>query len=211
MGYSSSLERNGYRRVHWCQQVEGADSHSTHSLQHRIWNTRTSSGLPSTRDTCLLEWVLRKATKMLQELEDLSYEEKPSKKKLFSWEKWKFGRECVEYPPCEYLHLHLMGESKGDRNILLSKIQWQAKRQWRKKNKYRKFQLNLRTVRMVKDRNRLPWKTTHSPSSKTVKIQLDNVQSNLLWFFLLWALDSLQKSLLISNIPWSSPFVYKTK
>lgn len=73
------------------RQFGGVDSCSTHNLQCCIWNTTTSSGCLSTRDTCLLEWVLRKATKMPKELEVLPYEEKLSKQRLFSCERRNLG------------------------------------------------------------------------------------------------------------------------
>lgn len=135
-------------RTHGIQQLPGEKGVQKSSLMPAGWGSwlmlytqlatpyleyHSSSGLPSTRDTCLLESGLSQDSKMLKELEHLSYEEKPSKQRLFSWEKWKLGREGVEYPPHEYLHLHLMEEGKGDGNILLSNIQWQAKRRWRKK------------------------------------------------------------------------------
>lgn len=63
-----------------CQQDEGGDPYPPHWWGH-TWSSVFTSGLLSTRDMDMLEKVLRRATKVMQGLKHLSYEER-----LESWD-----------------------------------------------------------------------------------------------------------------------------
>lgn len=165
---------------------------------HQLW-------VPQQKSIYLLEWVLRKAAKILKELEVLSYEDKPSKQKLFSCEKrktWEGGggiSKWISPPPPDGR------EQRWWKHTLLSAIQWQAKRQWRKKKLIREVPIepkNCKNGQRLEQAALRGWKFYFLEDTENTAGQ-GSEQLALVDFILsTWQPPT---------ILWSSPFAYKTK
>lgn len=116
MGYSS-LERKGCRRALRCQQFGGVDSCSTHNLQCFIWNTTTSSGCLSKKAFIYWSESWERLLRYLKSWRFCHMRTNQASRNCLAVKREKPGRVEVE-SPSEYLHLHLMEESKDDGNIL---------------------------------------------------------------------------------------------
>jgi len=121
----------------------------------------------------LLEWVQRRATKMIQGLEHLSYEERLRELGLFSLEKRRFRGDLIA--ACQYLKgaykkavEALFKKACGDSDFKLKVV---------------RFRLEIRkkffSVRVVRHWNRLPREVVDTPSLAVFKARLDGALSNL--------------------------------
>ncbi|KAK4826361.1 LOW QUALITY PROTEIN: hypothetical protein QYF61_007955, partial [Mycteria americana] len=122
----------------------------------RAW----APALEPKKDMELLEWVQRRATKMIRGLEHLSYEDRLRQLGLFSLEKRR-------------LRGHLIAAFQKVEDRLFSKACCDRTRSNGFKLKEGRFRLDLRekffTMRMVKHWNRLPREVVEAPSLETFK------------------------------------------
>jgi len=127
-------------------------------------------------DVELLEWVKRRATKMIRGLEYLSYEERLRELGLFSLEKRRLrGDLRVPVPEGAY--------RKGGEN-LFSKACCDKTRSNGFKLREGRFRLDIRkkflTMRVVKHWNGLPTEVVEVPFLETFKAGSDRALSNLI-------------------------------
>ncbi|KFQ75626.1 hypothetical protein N335_03483, partial [Phaethon lepturus] len=130
------------------------------------------------KDMDLLEQVQRRATTMIQGMEDLSYEERLRELGMFSLEKRRLRGDLIAAFP------HLKGASKKDRDRLFSRACCDRTRANGFKLKEGRFQLDLRkkfvTLRVVKHWPRLPRAVVDAPSLETFQVRLDGALNNLI-------------------------------
>jgi len=128
----------------------------------------------------LLEWVQRRATKMIQGLEHLSYEEMLRELGLFSLEKRRLWGDLIA------AFQYLKGAYRKDGENIFSKACCDRTRSSGFKLREGGFRLDIRktffTVRVVKHWNELPREVVEAPSLETFKARLDGAVSNLVWF-----------------------------
>jgi len=128
------------------------------------------------KDTELLEQAQRRATKMIQGLEHLSYDERLRELGLFSLEKRRLQGDFIE--AFQYLKAAYRKEEKN----LFSKACCDRTRSNGFKLKEGRFKLDIRqkyfTIRVVKHWNRLPREVVDAPSLETFKARLDGALSN---------------------------------
>ncbi|KFR04910.1 hypothetical protein Y956_04698, partial [Nipponia nippon] len=135
------------------------------SLQHR-------------KDMDLLEWVQRRATKMIRRLEHLSYEERLRELGLFSLEKRRLQGDHIA--AFQYLKRSYMKD--GDRlfsRACCNRIRangFKLKEGRSRLDRMKKFF----TMRVVKDWHRLPREVVDAPSLEKFKDRLDGALSNLI-------------------------------
>jgi len=126
----------------------------------------------------LLDWVQRRATKMIQGLEHLCYEEKLRELKLFILEKRRLRRDLI------VVFKYLKGAYKKDGDKLFGRAFRSRTRGIGFKLKEGRFRLDINknffTVRMLKHWNRLPRDVARAPSLGTFRVRLDGALSNLI-------------------------------
>ncbi|KFV98296.1 hypothetical protein N327_12889, partial [Fulmarus glacialis] len=130
------------------------------------------------KDMDLLEWVQRRATKMIRGVERLSCEERLRELGLFSLEKRKLWEDLIA------VFQHLKGAYKKDGDKIFSRACCDRTRRNGFKLKEGRFRLAIRkkffTVRVVKHWNRLPREVVDAPSLETFKVRLDGTLSNMI-------------------------------
>ena len=143
-------------------------SHLEYCVQ--VWS------LQCRRDMDLLECAQRRATKMIQGMEHLSYMDRLRELGLFSLEKRRLQKNLI----AAFTYLKGSNRKKGDR--LFSRVCCYRTRGNGFKIKEGRFRLDIRkkyfTVRMVRHWNRLPSDIVDAPSLETLKARLDQSLGN---------------------------------
>jgi len=124
-----------------------------------------------------LEWVQRRATKMIQRLEHLSYEERLRELVLFSLEQRRLREDLIA--ALQYFK----GPYRRDGENLFSRGCWNKTRSNGFKLKEGGFRLDIRktffTMRVEKHWNCFPSEVVEAPSLETFKARLDRAPSHL--------------------------------
>ncbi|PKU33574.1 hypothetical protein llap_16122 [Limosa lapponica baueri] len=135
------------------------------------------------RDRELLETVQRRATKMIEGLEHLPYEERLRELGLFSLKKRRLRGDLIN------AYKYLKGGLKEDGAGLFPVVPSDRTRDNRHKLGHRKFHSNTRknffTVKVTEPWNKLPREVVDFPSLEILKTHLDAVLSDVLWAILL--------------------------
>ncbi|KFQ52740.1 hypothetical protein N334_14048, partial [Pelecanus crispus] len=130
------------------------------------------------KDMDLLQWVQRRATKMIQGLEHLCYEARLRQLELFSLEKRRLRGDLIA------AFQYLKGAYRKDGDNLFSKACCDRTRNNGFKLKKNRFRLDIRkkffSVRVVKHWNRFPTEVVDAPSLATFKVRLAGALSNLI-------------------------------
>jgi len=126
----------------------------------------------------LLEWVQRRATKIILWLEHLSYDDRLRELGLFSLEKRRLWGDLTA------AFQYLKGAYRKDGGNLFSKACCNRTRGNDFKLGESRFRLDMRrkvfTLRVVKHWSRLPREVVETPSLETFKARLDGALSNLI-------------------------------
>ena len=129
------------------------------------------------RDMDLSECIQRSATKMMQRMEPLSYEDRLSELGLFSLEERRLQGDLT----VAFQYLKESYRKEGDR--LFSRVCADRTRGNGFKHKEGRFKLDMRkksfTVRVVKHWNRLPRDVVDAPFLETFKDRLNQTLRNL--------------------------------
>ena len=141
------------------------------------------------RDIDLLKCIQRRATKMIQGMEDLSYEDRWKELELFSLEKRRLQCDLIAV----FQYLKESYRKEGDR--LFSRVCSDRTKANGFKDKESRFRLDIRkksfAVRVVRHWNRLPSEVVDAPSLETFKAGLDQALGSLME---LWCPCALQGS-----------------
>jgi len=125
----------------------------------------------------LLEWVQRRATKMVRRMEHLSYEERLRELVLFSLEKRGLWGDLIA------AFQYLEGDYRKDGENLFSKACCDRTRSNGFKLREGRFRLDIRkkffTIRVVKHWNRLSREVVEAPSLEIFRARLGWALSNL--------------------------------
>ena len=128
-------------------------------------------------DTDVLEWVQRRATKMIRGLEYLSYKDRLRELGLRSLEKRRLQGDLTA------AFQYLKGAYRKDGEELFTRVFSDRTRGNGCKLKEGRFRLDIRkkffTVRVVKHWNRLPREAVDAPSLEVFKARLHGALSNL--------------------------------
>ena len=126
----------------------------------------------------LLEWIQRRATKMIRRMEHLSCEDRLTELGLFSLENRRLWEDLI----AAFQYLKRAYKEDGDR--LFNRACSDRTRGNGFKLKEGRFRLDIRktffTMRVVKHRNRLPREVVDAPSLETFKVRLDGALSDLI-------------------------------
>ena len=126
-----------------------------------------------------LEWVQRRATKMIRGLEHLSYEESLRELGLFSLEKRKLQGDLI------VAFQYLKGVYKQEGKQLFTRMDSDRTRGNVLKLRQGRFRLDIRrkffTQRLVTHWNRLPKEAVDAPSLEAFKARLDVALGSLVW------------------------------
>jgi len=129
-------------------------------------------------DMDLLEWVQRRATKMIRGLERLSNEQRLRQLGLFSLQRSRLQGDLIAD------FQYLKGAYKKDGDNLFSRACCDRTRSNDFKLKEGRFRLEIRKtffkMRVVKHWSGLPREVMEAPSLETVKVKLDGALSNLI-------------------------------
>ncbi|KFQ05429.1 hypothetical protein N329_00672, partial [Haliaeetus albicilla] len=129
------------------------------------------------KDRDLLEWVQRRATKMIREMEHLSCEESTRELGFFSLEKRRLWGDLIAA-----FH-YIKGAYKKDGDKLFSRACCNRTRGNGFTLKEGTFRLDIRnkffTMKVVKHWNRLPREVVDAPFLEVFKARLDGALSNL--------------------------------
>ncbi|KFW63083.1 hypothetical protein AS28_04902, partial [Pygoscelis adeliae] len=130
------------------------------------------------KDTDLLEWVQKRATKMIRGMEHLSYEERLREWGLFSLDKRRLRGDLIA------AYQYLKGAYKKDGSKRFSRACCNRTRGNGFKLKGGRYRLDRRkkffTLKVVKHWHRLPRELVDAPSLETFKVRLDGALSNLI-------------------------------
>jgi len=138
----------------------------------QLWSPQHKQGME------LLEQVRRRATKMIQELEHLSCEERLRELGLFSLEKRRLRgdlRAALQYlkgPTGRMGKIFAAGPVAIGQGVMVLTERGRFRLDTRKK---------FFAMRVVKHRHRLPREVVDAPSLETFKARLDGALSNLVW------------------------------
>ncbi|KFQ13808.1 hypothetical protein N330_12635, partial [Leptosomus discolor] len=123
------------------------------------------------KDVDLLEWVRRRAIKMIRGWEHLPYEDRLRELGWFILEKRRLRGDLIE------AFQYLRGAYRKGGEALFTRAQSDRTSGGGFKLKMGRFRLDIRkkffTMRVVKHRNSLPREVVEAPSLKTFKIKLD--------------------------------------
>jgi len=129
------------------------------------------------KDMDLLEWVQRRATKMIRGLEYLSYEDRLRELGLLSLEKRRLRGDLIA------AFRYLKGAYRKDGEGLFTRVCSDRTKGNGFKLKEGRFRLDIRknffTLRVVKQWHRLPREAVDAPLLETFKVRLDGALSNL--------------------------------
>ncbi|KFQ61536.1 hypothetical protein N334_13814, partial [Pelecanus crispus] len=144
--------------------------HLEHSVQ--LWSPQHK------KDMDLLEWVQKRATKMIRGLEPLSYEDRLRELGLFSLKKRSLWGDLI------VAFQYLKWAYRKDGNNLFSKACCDRTKSNGFKLKKNRFRGDIRKkffiMRVVKHWNRLPREVVEAPSLETLKVRLDGALIKLI-------------------------------